>query len=68
MFHLEIAFALVSLLGMPCTSAGEKSPLVTRARIQLNLAGAELIIDAAKKRAAAIALRCDFAVTACEAR
>lgn len=35
------------------TAGSEAAPLVTRSRVQLNLAGAELILAAAKKKAAA---------------
>ena len=38
------------------------SPLVTRGRVQLNLAGAETILEAAKKKAAAMGLKCNIAV------
>jgi glc operon protein GlcG len=38
------------------------SPLVTRGRVQLNLAGAETILEAAKKKAAAMGLRCNIAI------
>ena len=38
------------------------SPLVTRGRVQLNLAGAEAVVGAAKKQAAAMALKCNIAV------
>jgi glc operon protein GlcG len=38
------------------------APLVTRGRVQLNLAGAEAILGAAKTKAAAMGLRCNIAV------
>ena len=44
------------------TAAQTDKPLVTRDRVQLNLAGAELILDAAKKKAAAMGLRVNVAV------
>jgi glc operon protein GlcG len=37
-------------------------PLVTRGRVELNLAGAETILGAAKKKAAAMGLKCNIAV------
>jgi glc operon protein GlcG len=57
-------FALVSVVlaaGSPPASAQEP-PLVTRERVQLNLAGAEVVLDAAKKKAAALGLKCNVAV------
>lgn len=42
--------------------AQEKKPLVTRDRVQLNLAGAEAVLDAAKQKAAALGLKCNVAV------
>jgi glc operon protein GlcG len=37
-------------------------PLVTRGRVQLNLAGAEAILAAAKAKAAAMGLQCNIAI------
>jgi glc operon protein GlcG len=54
-------FLALSLAVRPAP-AGEKKPLVTRGRIQLNLAGAETIIAAAKKKAEAMRLRVNIAV------
>jgi glc operon protein GlcG len=54
------------LVGLVATSAPgraqEKPPLVTRDRVLLNLAGAETVLDAAKKKAAALGLKCNIAV------
>ena len=47
--------------GSPPASAQEP-PLVTRDRVQLNLAGAEAVLAAAQKKAAALGLRCNVAV------
>jgi glc operon protein GlcG len=57
--------ALVSLAlaaASPAVFAQEKSPLVTRSRVELNLAGAEAVLDAAKKKAAGMGLKCNIAV------
>lgn len=54
-----IAFSVVS----PHTPAQEKKPpLVTRDRVQLNLAGAEMVLEAAKKKAATMGLKGNIAV------
>ena len=54
-----IAFSLVSLL---CIPAVADEPLVTRGRIELNLAGAETILAAAKEKARAMNLKVNIAV------
>lgn len=43
-------------------TAQPEKPLVTRDRVQLNLAGAELVVEAAKKKAAAMGLKVNVAV------
>jgi glc operon protein GlcG len=43
-------------------SAQDKKPLVTRDRVQLNLAGAEMVLEAAKKQAAEMGLKCNLVV------
>ena len=59
----RIALALVGLVALPpLAPAQEKKPLVTRDRVQLNLAGAEVVLEAAKKKAAALGLKCNVAV------
>ena len=51
------------ILASPFSSAQDRtSPLVTRSRIQLNLAGAETILGAAKIKAAAMGLKCNIAI------
>ena len=62
--HLfRISFALFALIATPSSvPAQEKKPLVTRDRVQLNLAGAETVLEAAKKKAAAMGLKCNIAV------
>jgi glc operon protein GlcG len=51
------------VLASPFAAAQDRTPpLVTRTRIQLNLAGAETILDAAKKKATAMGLKCNIAV------
>ena len=63
MVSSRIALALVGLVALsPLASAQEKKPLVTRDRVQLNLAGAEVVLEAAKKKAAAMGLKCNVAV------
>jgi glc operon protein GlcG len=60
---LRISLALVGLISASAPAlAQEKKPLVTRNRVQLNLAGAEAVIEAAKKKAAAMGLKCNIAV------
>jgi glc operon protein GlcG len=43
-------------------SSQDKAPLVTRGRVQLNLAGAEAILDAAKKKATSMGVKVNIAV------
>src|SRR5262245_8228774 len=63
MFRSLIALVLVGLVvSSPSATAQEKTPLVTRNRVQLNLAGAEAILEAAKKKAAALGLKCNIAI------
>jgi glc operon protein GlcG len=63
MFGHRIALAFVGLVGVsPIAAAQEKPPLVTRDRVQLNLAGAEVVLEAAKKKAAALGLKCNIAI------
>ena len=47
---------------LPVHAQDQKPPLVTRDRVQLNLAGAEVVLEAAKKKAAAAGLKCNIAV------
>lgn len=59
----RISFAFVGLLAIsPPALAQEKKPLVTRDRVQLNLAGAEMVLEAAKKKAATLGLKCNIAI------
>jgi glc operon protein GlcG len=59
----RISLVLVSLVATSHSArAQENKPLVTRDRVQLNLAGAEAVLEAAKKKAAALGLRCNVAV------
>src|SRR4051794_9943311 len=68
MSHFQYAaFAAVLALALSGRAAAEEkrpadAPLVTRGRIQLNLAGAEAILAAAKKKAAALGLKVNVAV------
>ena len=52
-----VVFTLLAVMAQP-----EKKPLVTRDRVQLNLAGAETVLDAAKAKAAAMGLKANIAV------
>ncbi len=59
----RIIFILVGLLATsPSATAQEKKPLVTRERVQLNLAGAEAVLEGAKKKAATMGLKCNIAI------
>jgi glc operon protein GlcG len=62
MFRSLVAFTLIGLVAVPLARAQEKRPLVTYGRVQLNLAGAERIIEAAKKKATESGLKCNVAV------
>src|SRR5262245_17109304 len=64
MLRSRMALALVGLVAQsPFAAAqGPKAPLVTRDRVQLNLAGAETVLDAAKKKADSIGLKCNIAI------
>lgn len=59
----RILLVLVGLIAVASpVCAQEKKPLVTRDRVQLNLAGAETVLEAAKKKAAALGLKCNIAI------
>jgi glc operon protein GlcG len=59
----QISLVLVGLIAVASPAlAQEKKPLITRDRVQLNLAGAETVLEAAKKKAAALGLKCNIAV------
>jgi glc operon protein GlcG len=64
MFLSRIALGLVALVAAapPAPAQEKKPPLVARDRVQLNLAGAEAVLEAAKKKAAAMGLKCNVAV------
>jgi glc operon protein GlcG len=63
MRHSRIPLTLAALIAVSQpTRAQEKVPLVARDRVQLNLAGAEVVLEAAKKKAAAMGLKCNVAV------
>ena len=63
MYPSRIALVLIGLVTFWSSApAQEKKPLVTRDRVQLNLAGAETVLEAAKKKAAALGLQCNIAV------
>jgi glc operon protein GlcG len=55
---------LVGLLALaaPATAQEKRPPLVTRDRVQLNLAGAEAVLKAAKEKAESLGLKCNVAV------
>ncbi len=59
----RLLFVLVVLVATSCPAlAQEKKPLVTRGRVLLNLAGAETVLDGAKKKAASLGLKCNVAL------
>ena len=59
----RISLVLVGLVAISSpVPAQEKKPLVTRDRVQLNLAGAETVLEAAKKKATAMGLKCNIAI------
>ena len=63
MFAARLAPVLAGLLALtPSSHAQERPPLVTRDRVQLQLAGAEAVLAAARKKAAELDLRCNIAV------
>ncbi len=64
MSRSQIALVLVGLVAaLPSAFAQDKKPpLITLNRVQLNLAGAEAVLDAAKKKAVSLGLKCNIAV------
>ncbi len=64
MYLSRIVPVLVGLVAItPVAFAQEKKPqLVTRSRVQLNLAGAEAAVEGAKKKAVAMGLKSNIAV------
>lgn len=60
-FHLA-AVALCLAAGLADDKKPDPAPLVTRGRVQLNLAGAEAVLAAAKKKAAAMGLKVNIAI------
>ena len=61
---VRIAFAvlLFSTISQIATAQQKKAPLITRDRVELNLAGAETIMNAAQKKAAAMGLAVNIAI------
>jgi glc operon protein GlcG len=57
-----LALALVSWPAQTQDSKPREAPLITRGRVQLNLAGAERMIAAAKQKATALGLKVNIAV------
>ena len=63
--HAVVAIFALALVTWPGRTQGDKpaeAPLVARGRVQLNLAGAEKIIAAAKGKAAAMGVKANIAV------
>jgi glc operon protein GlcG len=56
--------AAVLLSGMTLHARGQDKagPLVTRARVQLNLAGADIVLEAAQRKSAEMGLKCNIAI------
>jgi glc operon protein GlcG len=59
MFATCIAVSLITLLG---DQLAPKKSLIARDRVQLNLAGAETVLEAAKKKAATMGLKVNIAI------
>jgi glc operon protein GlcG len=63
---LALRFALILLGAVSSTSfvsaQAKAPPLITRGRVQLNLAGAELVLAAAQQQATAMGLKCNIAI------
>ncbi len=64
MSTLRVALTLIafSLISPHASAQDKKPPLVTRDRVQLNLAGAETVLEAAKKKAATMGLKVNIAI------
>jgi glc operon protein GlcG len=64
MSTLRTTLAIVCLIAVsqPALAQENKPPLVTRNKIQLNLAGAETVLGAAKKKASELGLKMNFAI------
>lgn len=62
MFASRLALVLIGLALAATAFGQEKKSLVIRNRVQWNLAGAEAVLEAAKKKAAAMGLKCNVAV------
>ena len=56
------AFVLAALVAATAPAVGQERPLVTRDRVQLNLAGAETVLEAAQKKAAALGVKGNIAI------
>jgi glc operon protein GlcG len=59
---LALVGLIVAFAPAPVQAQEKKPPLVTRGRVQLNLAGAETVLEAAKRKAAAMGLKCNVAI------
>ena len=59
---MSVPCLLLALLSTTSPAAPDGPPLVTRDRIQLNLAGAEAILEAARAKATAMGLKANVAV------
>ena len=61
LFRLTVKSFVLLALG-PSLACAQGKPLVSRDRIQLNLAGAEAVLEAARAKAAAMGLKVNIAV------
>ncbi len=61
-FRVMLALLLFALIEQPATAQEKDPPLVTRDRIDLNLAGAETILTAARQKATSMGLAVNIAV------
>jgi glc operon protein GlcG len=60
--RIALIFATTVIVSPLAPAQEKKPPLVTRDRVQLNLAGAETVLEATKKKAAAMGLKCNIAI------
>ncbi|MEX2140143.1 MAG: heme-binding protein [Pirellulales bacterium] len=62
MSRVALTVLVLAVIAHFATAQEQKPPLVTRGRVELNLAGAETILEAAKKKGAAMGLALNIAI------